>query len=148
MKNLLRRSFALTIIGLLVVLSGVPSDAARRGAVRSAYEPMTGRGAWQSTPSVGAAARFAPLFRLSVAASTQQTKVTEPTARSAKVVRSALPLRAAASPRRDPEGCHTIPAPVDGGRLEESAPVVGQPRGAQSITEITIWLQQMCQRPA
>jgi hypothetical protein len=38
MKDLLRRSFAPTIIGLLLVLSGVPADAARPGAVRSAYD--------------------------------------------------------------------------------------------------------------
>jgi hypothetical protein len=32
-------------------------------------------------------------------------------------------------------GCRTIPAQGDGGRREGSAPVVGQPRDAQPISE-------------
>jgi len=40
-----------------------------------------------------------------------------------------------ADPHRALAGYRTIPAQDDGGRLEENAPAVGQPRDAQAIIE-------------
>jgi hypothetical protein len=49
---------------------------------------------------------------------------------------SAWALPALVDPRRAPAGYRTIPAQDVGGRREENAPAVGQPRDAQAITEV------------
>ena len=38
MKNLWRPVFAMTIVGMLLVITNAPSDAAQRAAKRSAYD--------------------------------------------------------------------------------------------------------------
>jgi hypothetical protein len=47
-------------------------------------------------------------------------------------------LRGLADPHRALEGYRTIPAPDDGGRREENAPVAGQPRDAHSALFLTL----------
>jgi hypothetical protein len=78
MKAGWRSIFAVTIAGLLLLISDVPSDAARRVA---RDRPMTGPGAWPSIHCVGPAAHFVLLYGSSAAAcipGTEAIKLTVP----------------------------------------------------------------------
>jgi hypothetical protein len=70
-----------------------------------------------------------------VAVCIPRTKATKRVALSALMAWSGRALPGLVDPHRDLAGYRAIPARDDGGRREESAPALGQPRDAQAITE-------------
>lgn len=113
MKNIWRPVFATTIVGLLLVITNAPSDAAQRAARRSAYDGEWSVAIYTLRGDCGAV-RFA--LRSSATAYTQLIKAIRPPALSDQGARSGLLSLEAVNRPLAPAGSHVIPALVDGVR--------------------------------